>query len=506
MARINNLTNFLTDVAIAIKTKKGDNANILASEFDAEILSLPSQGKYQTKSITITSNDTTTIIPDTGYDAIKSLVITTNVPVTSLQTKSYSFTQNTSTTLTPDPGYAGFSSININVNVPTSEDIKLFDTVAHMQADPDPSEGDLAVVYRNEIQPVTEDSEFDNCTFPNEVVLDEAFTDELYGRFIAVDDSSGYFDGMVDMSSSSFRFDGYGESSEIRVEYESEDGITYTRIDGGEELQEFGIAIKWEPQEKFNDVIGNFMQIGGNYFEGLYEYNGSAYAITPTQLDAIADYVYGKTFYGKNGIEIGTLGVPDNTFTDANAEFVYEIEQQYNNMQPRILTDQNKAIDKNIYFIPTKYDGTPLLDTSNITSMNNMFYNCKSLTTMPLIDTSNVINMSSMFYYCTSLIIIALIDTSSATNMDHMFFGCANLTTIPVLDTSNVTNMDSIFNGCTSLSNESLNNIMQMCINASKISSNKTLVYMGLTQDQANICQTLSNYQAFLNAGWTTGY
>lgn len=44
MARTDNLTNYLTDVASAIKTKKGSNAPIQASEFDTEIASLLSGG------------------------------------------------------------------------------------------------------------------------------------------------------------------------------------------------------------------------------------------------------------------------------------------------------------------------------------------------------------------------------------------------------------------------------------------------------------------------------
>lgn len=44
MARTNNLTNFLTDVATAIKTKKGDDTPIPASDFDTEIIDLPSGG------------------------------------------------------------------------------------------------------------------------------------------------------------------------------------------------------------------------------------------------------------------------------------------------------------------------------------------------------------------------------------------------------------------------------------------------------------------------------
>lgn len=48
MARINNLNNFLTDVASAIKEKKGDNTPILASEFDTEIENLPTGEKIET--------------------------------------------------------------------------------------------------------------------------------------------------------------------------------------------------------------------------------------------------------------------------------------------------------------------------------------------------------------------------------------------------------------------------------------------------------------------------
>lgn len=44
MARTDTLTNYLTDVATAIKTKKGDNTPIQASSFDTEIANLPSGG------------------------------------------------------------------------------------------------------------------------------------------------------------------------------------------------------------------------------------------------------------------------------------------------------------------------------------------------------------------------------------------------------------------------------------------------------------------------------
>ena len=119
MARTNNLTNFLTDVAGAIKEKKGSEANIPAANFDTEIRNLPSQGTYQEKSVTIYANGTQTIEPDTGYDAISELEIITQVPSLALQTKNYNFTTNENVTLEPDTGYDGFSSIGLEINVPT---------------------------------------------------------------------------------------------------------------------------------------------------------------------------------------------------------------------------------------------------------------------------------------------------------------------------------------------------------------------------------------------------
>ena len=47
---------------------------------------------------------------------------------------------------------------------------------------------------------------------------------------------------------------------------------------------------------------------------------------------------------------------------------------------------------------------------------------------------------------------------------------------------------------------------MQMCINATSHTGTKTLKHIGLTSEQADKCKTLSNYSAFISAGWTTGY
>ena len=75
MARTDNLTNFLTDVAGAIRTKKGTTNPILASDFDTEIANLPSGGGATiTKGLVINSYD------EDGYATDASIVGMTEIP------------------------------------------------------------------------------------------------------------------------------------------------------------------------------------------------------------------------------------------------------------------------------------------------------------------------------------------------------------------------------------------------------------------------------------------
>ena len=61
----------------------------------------------------------------------------------------------------------------------TVEGIKQFATVEEMNNSTNNKEGDLAVVYRSEIQNATADSKFQTATFPDTVVLDTAITDSV---------------------------------------------------------------------------------------------------------------------------------------------------------------------------------------------------------------------------------------------------------------------------------------------------------------------------------------
>ena len=103
-------------------------------------------------------------------------------------------------------------------------------------------------------------------------------------------------------------------------------------------------------------------------------------------------------------------------------------------------------------------------DTSQVTSMNNMFSLCSSLTSLDLsrFNTSQVIDMSEMFYDCRGLtnLNVSNFDTSQVTVMSRMFSDCSNLTTLDLRnwDTSQVTNMGYMFSDCSKITSLDLGN------------------------------------------------
>lgn len=151
----------------------------------------------------------------------------------------------------------------------------------------------------------------------------------------------------------------------------------------------------------------------------------------------------------------------------------------------------------------------PLLDTSNVTNMDSMFQHCSALTEIPLLDTSKVTSMQSMFQYCSSLKSIPQINTSNVTSFANTFRYCTNLMTLPVLNTSKVTNFNNAFGNCYNLTDTSLDNILQMCINATAYTGTKTLKILGIsntTYYPVSRIEALPHYQDFIDAGWTIGY
>lgn len=99
------------------------------------------------------------------------------------------------------------------------------------------------------------------------------------------------------------------------------------------------------------------------------------------------------------------------------------------------------------------------LNTSNVSSMYDMFSGCKSLTSLDLssFNTANVKSMSDMFSGCNSIkdIDINNLNMSNVESTNRMFLGCHSLTHLNMsnCNTSKLYSMENMFSGCNSLSN-----------------------------------------------------
>lgn len=140
MARINNLTNFLTDIATAIKSKTGRNTNIAPSNFDTEILSIASDlttktittnGTYNASSDSVDGYSSVTVnVPSSGTSSITKTPITVNDFTQTMEQKGYTVTDNTSR-------YSSISWVQTVLNVTDSSwsiDFCVLDTIEHTRS------------------------------------------------------------------------------------------------------------------------------------------------------------------------------------------------------------------------------------------------------------------------------------------------------------------------------------------------------------------------------------
>ena len=97
-------------------------------------------------------------------------------------------------------------------------------------------------------------------------------------------------------------------------------------------------------------------------------------------------------------------------------------------------------------------------DTTNLTTMDGMFYGCGNLETVKFgadFDTSNVVDLNDMFRYCNNLkeVDLQYLNTSNITDMSYLFNYCYNIKEIDLsnFDFSKVVNMQAMFANATSL-------------------------------------------------------
>ena len=158
---------------------------------------------------------------------------------------------------------------------------------------------------------------------------------------------------------------------------------------------------------------------------------------------------------------------PDNSVTTINIEDPdlsdYEIKAWYNAVDQSVYyyapisTTYLNPNSKGMFQWFTKMETIDLagFDTSEVTSMNTMFYTTKSLKNIDVsgFNTSNVTDMYAMFDQTGVIeqLNVSNFDTSKVTNMSYMFFSLPRIRELDLtnFDTRNVTNMYGMFDDMT---------------------------------------------------------
>lgn len=136
----------------------------------------------------------------------------------------------------------------------------------------------------------------------------------------------------------------------------------------------------------------------------------------------------------------------DFTYENSNWDNIFpNLDERSYLLEVRGANTTNVTSMKNLFGYCTALSSVSAFDTSNVTSMVKMFYDCQTLSSVPLFDTHNVTDMVNMFYKCYSLSSAPLFDTYKVREFSGMFYQCSSLSAIPLYDTTNAYNMNNMF-------------------------------------------------------------
>lgn len=215
-------------------------------------------------------------------------------------------------------------------------------------------------------------------------------------------------------------------------------------------------------EDGWDEVIVDVPDLNGDYNEGLEDgiEIGKAEIIdgmndaTITANAVLEGYIgYGKNnerVVGTNvgGFDFGEIGYSADDSNDANGTIKADIAYSktlYDAWNP------NNTSARQLYASDSSLVYAPNIDTSNVTDMGEMFYQCAELSFIPLLNTTNVTNMNTMAIGCSRLISAPQFNTSKVRIMTQMYSDCIALISVPLYDASSVTSAYNMFRNCRSL-------------------------------------------------------
>lgn len=264
--------------------------------------------------------------------------------------------------------------------------------------------------------------------------------------------------------------------------------------------------------------LGKTAYARGMKLTGTYEYVDTSDATATAD-----DILTGKTAYVNDVKITGTHEDLDTSDATATAEDIALDKTAYvNGVKIRGTFDQgaeggfSKTVTRSdisytagMPRLITKLPDEMVLDMPVPKSTTYLFADCSKITEAPRIDMTDVSHTVCMFRGCSSLVTAPFYDLKDVIEAQGMFRDCTALENVPLYDTSRFTTSAAftlMFYGCPNLTEESLDNILQMCINATSYIGNKTLYELGINYNSSyydeNMIRALPHYNQFINAGW----
>lgn len=422
MARTDTLPHFLTDVADAIRNKKGTSETINTSNFDTEIESIPSgdvddyfytEVYYQTPSVTAPtgikfikecpdltiSNNTTTLI-----NAFNGMMFAEKLPkviCTNSITSMENMFQGCSKVVTLD--LTGL----VTSNVTTMK--KMFNGMSSMHSITFPSNFDTGKVTNM-------DNMFTNCMYVYS--WGSSYQTPLYDLDVSVFDTKNVttMQGMFQCMNLCKSINVSGWTNEKVT------NMSYMFSNGGAIDTPTGTMAEINFTNFKTPAVTNMSYM-------FYKYLGKSLDLSSFNFDnvtSIANMFCSCLFLEEIDLSTFTCGKITN----------------FSN----IFSDCSKL----------KTLSLPSIDTTKTTNLSSMFRNCKALTSLSLPSTFNtqlVTALSGMFIGCES---ITNLDLSTFTaekvkNTDQMFQNCYKLEELDLSNfdlTTNITSFSSMFQNC----------------------------------------------------------
>ena len=208
--------------------------------------------------------------------------------------------------------------------------------------------------------------------------------------------------------------------------------------------------------------------------------------------------------------------VPDFNFSSLNRSAYSMFRDCYNLENSINLNFNTKLVVTGTDFMFMNCYKLVNINVNNLSTNNgeSMFKNCNRLTYVSNFsifsnNSSQYRSLNNMFMNCTNLVSLPIlnVDTVTILYMDNFASNCINLINVPEIIGPHITIMNSAFSRCNNLSNNSIQNIINMCLNSNMSYYRKNLNIMNSYSPFYNTNITSDRYSNRLTelteAGWT---